>query len=145
MKITIETPKPGEEDEIIIKCKELDDSIMKLINGLKNGDDNILGYQEEKIVKLALKDIYYFESVDNKVFAYCGRDVYEVKKKLYELETLCGSGDFLRVSKSTIMNIAKLSYIKPIFNGRFEAKLKNDEKLIISRQYVVKLKEKLGL
>lgn len=145
MKITIEMPGPGEEDEIIVRCANLDERLMNLIYSLKSEQDKLTGYVEDKIVKLQPKDIYYFESVNNKVFAYTAKEMYEVHKKLYEIETEYKHTDFLRISKSIIVNVAKIAYLKPIFNGRFEAKLKNDEKIIISRQYVLELKKKLEI
>ena len=145
MKITIETPKPGEGDEIIIRCNSLDERLLNLIYSLKTEQDKLTGYTEDKIVKLIPKEIFYFESVDNKVFAYTANGVYEIHKKLYELEDQYGNSDFMRVSKSSIVNLAKIAYIRPIFNGRFEAKLKNNEKMIISRQYVADLKKKLEI
>ncbi len=145
MKITIEVPKPGEEDEIIVRCAALDERLMNLIYSLKTDQDKLTGYVEDKIVKLLPKEIYYFESVDNKVFAYTAKGTYEVHKKLYEIEAEYAHSDFLRISKSIIVNVAKIAYLKPIFNGRFEAKLKNDEKIIISRQYVLELKKKLEI
>ena len=145
MKITIETPSIGQEDEIIIRCTSLDDRIINLIYALKSEQDNLIGYMEDKIIKLVPKEVYYFESVDNKTFAYTAQGVYEVHKKLYELEKEYANTDLLRISKSVIVNVAKIAYIRPIFNSRFEAKLKNNEKIIISRQYVVELKKKLGI
>lgn len=145
MKITIEVPKPGEEDEIIVRCASLDEKMMNLIYSLKSDQDKLTGYVEDKIVKLSPKDIYYFESVDNKVFAYTAKTTYEVHKKLYEIEESYSHTDFLRISKSGIVNVSKIAYLKPTLNGRFEATLKNGEKIIISRQYVVNLKEKLGI
>lgn len=145
MKIMIETPKPGEEDEIIVRCASFDDKLMNLIYSLKSEQDKLTGYLEDKIVKLAPKDIFYFESVDNKVFAYGNKGVYEIHKKLYEIEEEYSYTDFMRISKSAIVNVAKIAYLRPIFNGRFEAKLKNEEKIIISRQYVIELKKKLGI
>ncbi len=144
MKITIETPKPGEEDEVIIRCAEVDDKLMRLIYALRE-DERLTGYLEDKIVKLSLKDIYYFEAVDNKIFAYVSEETYEIHRKLYELEQDFEHTDFLRISKSAIVNTSKIAYVKPIFNGRFEAKLKNGEKIIISRQYVAELKKKIGI
>lgn len=144
MKITIEAPKPGEEDEIIVRCADLDERILKLIQALR-AEDKLTGYIDDKIVKLSLKEIYYFESVDNKVFSYTAKENYEVHKKLYEIEQAFEHTDFLRISKSIIVNVAKIAYVKPIFNGRFEAKLKNGEKVIVSRQYVSDLKKKLGI
>ena len=144
MKITIEAPKPGEEDEIIVRCTDLDERVLKLIQALR-AEDKLTGYIDDKIVKLSLKEIYYFEAVDNKVFSYTAKETYEVHKKLYEIEQAFEDTDFLRISKSVIVNVAKIAYVKPIFNGRFEAKLKNDEKVIVSRQYVLDLKKKLGI
>jgi len=144
MKITIEAPKPGEEDEIIVRCTDLDERVLKLIQALRT-EDKITGYIDDKIVKLSLKEIYYFEAVDNKVFSYTAKETYEVHKKLYEIEQAFEHTDFLRISKSVIVNVAKIAYVKPIFNGRFEAKLKNGEKVIVSRQYVLDLKKELGI
>lgn len=76
---------------------------------------------------------------------YLEKDVYETKMKLYELEERFRGTDFLRVSKSVILNLSKVKSLSPAFNGRFEATMKNGEKLIISRQYVPALKEKIGL
>ena len=145
MKITIATPKQGEEEEIIIRCNSMDEKLLNLIYSLKTERDKLTGYTEDKIVKLVPKEIFYFESVDNKVFAYTANGVYEIHKKLYELENDYMNSDFMRVSKSAIVNLAKIAYIRPIFNGRFEAKLKNNEKMIISRQYVTELKKKLEI
>ena len=86
-----------------------------------------------------------FEAIDNKVFAYGRKNVYEVKEKLYQLEELLGSVPFMRASKSMIINLDKIRYLSPAFGGRFEALLENQEKVIISRQYVPVLKERLGL
>ena len=144
MKITIEVPKPGEADEIIVRCADLDERILKIIQALR-AEDKLTGYIEDKIVKLSLKEIYYFEAVDNKVFSYTAKETYEIHKKLYEIEQEFVHTDFLRISKSVIVNVSKIAYVKPIFNGRFEAKLKNDEKVIVSRQYVSELKKKIGI
>lgn len=145
MKITIETPQPGQEDEIIIRCAAFDEELMNLIYKLKTGREKLAVYSGPEILMLPLKEIYYFEAVDNKVFAYCRKEVYEVRKKLYELENDYENQDFLRISKSTIVHLSKISHLSPLFNGRFEAVLKNGEKIIISRQYVAMMKKKLGI
>ncbi len=102
-------------------------------------------YQDGKIYRIKTADVYYFESVDQKVFAYCRQEVYEIKSRLYELEGMLSPRDFLRATKSTILNLNHIRQLSPAFNGRFEALLKNGEKMIISRQYVADLKKKLGL
>ena len=53
--------------------------------------------------------------------------------------------DFLRVSKSAIVNLSKVRKLVPSISGRFEAVLKNGETVVISRQYVPLLKKHFGL
>jgi len=91
------------------------------------------------------KDIYYIETVDSKTFLYCEKDVYESKQKLYELEETLISGDFLRISKSVIVNLSKIKSLSPALSGRLEAVLQNSEVVIVSRQYVGELKKNFGL
>ncbi len=145
MKITIEDRMDGQEDEIIIRCKQMDEHLLKLVYAIKAGSEKLTATRGNDIVQVAPKDVFYFEAVDNKVFLYLEKEVYETKLKLYELEERFVRSDFLRVSKSVIMNLSKVKTLSPAFNGRFEATMKNGEKVIISRQYVPALKDKLGL
>lgn len=145
MKIVIETPKDGDEDEIIVRCRELDDELIELIKLLKAGKTRITGYLGGVIKQIPLNEIYYFEAVDNRVFAYCEKDVYEVKEKLYEISESFQHSDFQRISKSVIVNVSMIEFVSPMLGSRLEASLKNHEKVIISRQYVPMLKKKLGI
>ena len=145
MKITIEDLPDGGEDEIIIRCKHVDEHLLKLVYALKAGQEKLTATKGTDIVQVMPKEIFYFEAVDNKVFLYLEKDVYETKQKLYELEERFRGTDFVRVSKSVILNLSKVKSLSPAFNGRFEATMKNGEKLIVSRAYVPALKEKLGL
>ena len=145
MKITIIDKKEDEEDEIIVKCSELDESLLELINSFKKGTAKLSFYQGSKIVFVDESDIYYFESVENRVFAYTESEVYEIKLKLYELEEKYSYSDYFRANKAVLVNLDKVVSVSPAFGGRFEAILKNDCKIIISRMYVPKFKEKLGI
>jgi len=79
MKITILDKTPEEEDEIIIKCQKLDDDIKLLIERIKNHKEKITFQKDSKIIFTELNDILYFESVDDKVFAYTPDQVLETK------------------------------------------------------------------
>ena len=144
MKITILDCPEGEE-EIVIKCKQADEQILKMVYALKAGRDKLTAFKDGSIMQVEPKSIYYFEAVDNKTFLYLEKEIYETKSKLYELEERFKGTDFFRVSKSIILNLSKVAKLSPSLGGRFEAHMKNGEKLIISRQYVPALKEKLGL
>lgn len=145
MKVTIEEISRNQDEEIIIKCHAVDDNILKLINKLKTNSSVLIGFNDDNIHRLKISEVYYFEAVDNKVFIYYKDKVFESKQKLYELEELCEGKNFFRASKSIIINIAKISFVKPSISGRFEAKLDNGESVVVSRQYVPVLKKMLGL
>ncbi|MEH7085556.1 LytTR family DNA-binding domain-containing protein [Neobacillus drentensis] len=145
MKISIEEINKELAEEILIRCHEVDDEIHEIVNKLKTEDLIVLGYNNDRVHRINLSDIYYFEAVDGKVFSYCKDNVFEVKQKLYELEELCKEKNCFRASKSTILNIAKISSIYPSISGRFEAVLENGERAVVSRQYVPVLKKMLGL
>lgn len=145
MKISIEEIPGAEEEEIIIRCHEMNEEVMALLHKLKASGEQLLGICKDEIYRLRLSDIYYFETVDQKSFLYCESRVYETKLKLYEFEELAAGTQFFRASKSTVINAGKISYVKPSLSGRFLACMDNGEKLLVSRGYVPSLKKVLGL
>lgn len=144
MKIIIEKPQDGEEEQILVKCHNISPDLLNVLNTLKARDSMLIANIGNEIHRVNPLDIYYIETVDNKTFLYCKSDVYESKQKLYELEDLA-INNFLRISKSVIVNLSKIKSLVPALSGRLEAVLINDEKVIISRQYVSELKANLGI
>lgn len=144
-KITIKQIDKSREEEIIVNCHEIDDEVVSIVNMLRKSENVLLGSRDNKTFRIPIKDIFYIESVDNKTFIYLIDAVYESKQKLYELEELLSGTKLFRCSKSMILNIAKIRSVSPSVNGRFEARLTNNENVIISRQYVPNLKKCLGM
>lgn len=145
MKISIKEIPVEEEEEVVIRCHEIDEDMLSLIQKLKAQQNSLTGISGEEIHRLRLQEIYYFEVVDNKSFFYCEDKIYESKLKLYEFEALCAGAGFFRASKSVILNSDKIDFIRPSLSGRFEAVLGNKESVLVSRQYVNDLKKLLGL
>lgn len=144
MKIIIETPQPQEEDSITLRLHQIDASTLQFISDMRMKQETLIGMQNNELCRLYLYDIYYIESIDNKTFAYCERQVYEIKQKLYQIEETYTYSNFLRISKSCIINISHLSSIAPSLSGRFAAMMDNGEKVSISRQYLPMLKKKIS-
>jgi DNA-binding LytR/AlgR family response regulator len=89
-------------------------------------------------------DIYYIESVDKKTFVYLENAVYRTDFRLYQLKSKLQTYGFVQISKSCILNINVLDSIRPLFNSRMEAALKNGEKVNINRNYLNGVKKALG-
>lgn len=134
-----------QEVEVTLKCAVIDEHIRQLAENIKNLDFTINCKDENEYINLNLNDIYYFESVDDKTFVYLKDKIYECSYKLYEIERYCAVTGLVRISRSTIVNIYKIRSVKASLNGRFSAKLINDEILIINRHYVSDFKKKFGI
>lgn len=145
MKVTIDESPMHRETEIIIRCSEINEELQRIIMMIKSSEEKILGAVGGVTHFIEPKDILYFESVDKKTFIYTEVSVFETHLRLYELEEKLTKQDFFRASKSTIINISKIKKLSPRFNGKLDAVLENDERLVISRQYVPVIKQILGL
>lgn len=144
MKIIIIQDDKYDENEIEIHCKSMNDEVQTILSNLKTNTSLLIGKKEERNYKIVLKDIYYFEVIDNKTFIYLKDEVYESNMRLYEIENKFKISDFIKVSKNCILNIDKLDSVKALLNGKYEAHLDNGEIIIISRHYVSDFKKKFG-
>ena len=140
-KITkIERDKP----EILeIHCHTVSDEVREIISFVRSRQGQLSGTIDERQFEISVTDIFYIEAVENRCYIYTKGNVYESRQKLYEIEELLREKHFLRISRSMILNLMKVSSIKPALNGRFTAVLNSEEQVIISRKYVPALKSAL--
>ena len=68
---------------------------------------------------------------------------YSVQKKLYELEAELGDANFIRISKSEIVNIHKIKSLDLSITGTIRLVMKTGYETYVSRRNVSKIKEKL--
>ena len=139
----LETRKiPESEPEMVeIRYHWMTDEIQEIITFVKSRQGQLSAARDGKRFEVPVVDLFYAESVDERLFLYTAADSYEIRMKLYELEDLLENKSFLRISKSMIVNLMKISSVRPALNGRFSAVLKNGEEVIISRKYVPALKQ----
>ena len=126
-----------------IHCHRISDEVKEIVSFVKSRQGQLTGTIDDRQFEIAIGDIFYIEVVDNKTFLYTQQKVYEIRLKLYELEEALHKKYFLRISKSTLVNLMKISSIKPALNGRFTAVLYSGEETVISRKYVPALKKAL--
>jgi DNA-binding LytR/AlgR family response regulator len=143
MKVKIEQIEREREEQVLISCYEFNQKVEDIARFAKFYDEGIEAYDELGVRTVALSDIYYIEAVDQRVFAYLERDVFEIKLRLYEFEERYKELSFFRCSKSSVVNLMKINSLKPALNGRLSAILFNGENVIIARKYVPELKVKL--
>lgn len=142
MKITIKTNESIEETEVTIVCENITPEIEKVISALNLIDKQLAVKKGSEYFLINIADVFYIEVVDKKTFVYTRDNYYETDLKLYELEE---QYEFFRASKSCIINLKYINSLKADFDRKIKVTMENNEKLIVSRQYAVGLKERLGV
>ena len=145
MKVTIIEDPNIKETEISIVCTKMSSEVNDIISRISAVGLTIAGKKEEETFLIPIEDIFYFESVDGKIFFYTENEIYEAVVKLYKIEEGLRNLQFSRISKTVIVNLDKLLSVKKAENSRLVATLVNRERLSVSRQYVSEIKKKLGV
>jgi DNA-binding LytR/AlgR family response regulator len=147
MKIHLETDDNLREPEIVLRVPELNDDSAALQAAIARAIGSISKIKleiDDKDFYVAPSAVLFFESVEGKTYAHTATKLYRTRAKLYELETIL-PGQFLRVSKSAILNSSQVLSIRRNLAGpsliEFRASLK---KLTVSRGYLKKLENKLN-
>lgn len=136
------------ETKVTVEYKEKNEQVNKVISFVENiekTENCFIASSEGRLFSIKPNDVLYIESVDRKTFCYTLDNVYEIKDKLYEIEKKYLMYDYMRISKSFIVNINRIHSLKPDFGGKILATMNNGELLYISRQYAPVIKEKLGI
>jgi len=145
MKITINQSEQAQETEIVVYTREMTPQIRRMLSLLRLYDQTVTATREGRIYFVELGEIFYFDTVDDKVFLYTEDNVLETQLRLYEIEARLAGTTFLRISKSCIANLDYVESMLPLLNGKVELALKNGEKLVVSRHHCPDLKRRLGL
>ena len=69
--------------------------IVELLNG-KQSAQKMFFFKNDREYLFDISDVVYFEADNNKIYAHITNEVYEVRYKLYELESICRSKGFIR-------------------------------------------------
>lgn len=131
--------------QIIIKCKQVDNEVIRLKAHIELFDSKLPAQKDKELYFINTSEILYFDSVDNRTFLYTEDDVMEINQRLYELENILSDKDFVRISKSQIVNINKILSLKPELNRTILATMCNNEQLSISRKYVKSIRNILSI
>lgn len=126
------------EDRIDYHYKKRNKEVNEVLGLLKKYNHKLIGKTENEEVVFSLNDVYYFESVDKKTFAYLKNKVLKIEDILIDVEKAYFELGFIRVNKSTVLNIYKVNTLKSELNMKVIAMLDNNEKVQINRSYKAK-------
>ena len=146
VKVSIDIDSQHEETTIIIRCKEMDDSIKSIVDFINGqGTRFLVGQKGDMRHILKPVDIHYFHTANDTVSAVTATGEFRLKEKLYELEEMLAPSQFIRLSKSVIANLDEMSRFEASFNGTLCVYFKSGAKEYVSRNYVNAIKESLKM
>lgn len=146
MKVEVKIDNSYKEPKVIIITDTITDEVNLIINKLSEKTPQIiLGNKNEKLELIEQNDLIRIYSNSGKVFAVTDKGEYIIKFRLYEIESLLNSTQFVRISNSEIINLKKVKHFDLNFTGTICVELIDDTKTYVSRRYVSKVKKTLGI
>jgi two-component system LytT family response regulator len=97
-----------------------------------------------RIFFLPVEEIDWVEAADNYVRIHAGAEAHLVRETLQSLEGRLDPARFLRIHRSTIVNLDRIRELQPMFHGDYAVRLRDGTELTLSRNYREKLGEPLG-
>jgi len=123
------------------------DALRVLLEEMKNGPR----YLERLVIKdsgalyfLKTDDIDWIEAQGKYELVHAGTKTHLIRQGMGKLELDLDPRKFVRIHKSTIVNVDRIERLQPLFHADFRVFLRNGTTLTISRRYREKIEELLG-
>jgi two-component system, LytTR family, response regulator len=96
-----------------------------------------------RVFFLRAVEIDWIESAGNYVRLHTGREAHLLRETMNTLETKLNPARFLRIHRSTIVNVERIKELQPLFRGEYVVVLHDRTQLTSGRAYRDKLQELL--
>jgi DNA-binding LytR/AlgR family response regulator len=151
MKVEIKIDPNIKEPAIVIHAPKITSKLtdlMEAIVGLEGVEDKssfLMAKKDDKLFVIEPEQIEIIRTEGGDVKLY-NREAHEyiVTKPLHEIQEWLGGG-FVRISKSTIVNISRVDHLSNSFNGTMYIVMRNGVNDYISRKYLGDFKKRFGL
>lgn len=129
------------------RSSSLSQGILSLLEELKGGSrhlERLVIKHSGRVQLLKTQDIDWIEADGNYVRVHAGKDAHLLRETIGGLETQLHPRKFMRIHRSTIVNLDRIRELQPWFHGEYRIILRDGTELMLSRSYREKLNEVLG-
>lgn len=148
MKVECKISSDYKEPYAVLHINRMTPAVAEIISMLEKEDTaslTLIATKERKSYFMKPEDIALVRAEGREIVCYDKlKNRYVLDKPLYELENML-STLFVRISKSTIVNMNQINHVEASFNGTMELVMKNGVTDYISRSFRKSFKERLGL
>lgn len=146
MQIEIKIDSEFKEPKAVIFTDKVTDEITELVRQLSDERSSIIaGFKDDTAELLEHNDIFRIYASNGKVYAETANGTFTLRLRLYEAEQRLDNQIFVRISNSEIINLKKVTNFDLSFVGTICVKLSNGTVTYVSRRYVAKIKQILGI
>ncbi len=97
-----------------------------------------------RVLLLRVEEIDWVEAADNYVNLHVGSESHLLRETMNALEQRLPSDRFVRIGRSTIVNMDRIKELQPLFHGEYAVILLDGTRVTLSRTYRDKLNQLLG-
>lgn len=146
MEVELKLDPGRQEPKIMILTGEETEELRRLARELSGLSlDPIQVWLGEEVRRLSQGNVLRFYTDGKGVSAQTEEGVYSVRSRLYELEERLDPRRFVRISNSEIVNLDKVTALDLSLAGTIRMTLNGTTAVYVSRRYVKRMKETLGL
>lgn len=147
MQIKIQIDSACAEPELVIRAAAVTEEVQALIARLSDARSAaIAGFAGDTVHLLQPDEILRIYAQQQKVYAQAlDGNLYALRLRLYEAEERLMPLRFVRISHSEIVNLRRVKRLDLSLSGTICMELSNGTTAFVSRRYVAKIKEILGI
>ena len=123
---------------------ELNDRLLSLLEYLKTEPkhlERLMIKSSGRVFFLRTEEIDWIEAEGNYLRLHAGRDRHLLRETMNRLASKLDPDKFLRIHRSTLVNIERIKELQPLFSGDYVVILRDGKQLTLSRSYRDKLLE----
>ena len=146
MQIEIKIDENCTEPKITIVTNKVTDEVNEIMKKLAGEQTQMIaGFKDEQVTVLEPNQIYRIYALNGRVYAETELQKFVIRLRLYEVEQRLANNSFVRISNSEIINIKKVRGFDLSFTGTICVSLSNGTVTYVSRRYITKIKQLLGI
>ena len=146
MKIEIKIDEDCTETKIVVVTSKVTEEVNEIVKRLSSEQPQMIaGFKDEQATMLEPNQIYRVYASEGKVYAEAENGTHLLRLRLYEVEQRLAKCSFVRISNGEIINLKKVKGFDLSFAGTICVSLSNGTVTYVSRRYVAKIKQLLGL
>lgn len=146
MQVEIKIDSAVKEPKVVILTDQMTEEINEMVRKLSDPESQMIaGFQNDTVTLLDQDTILRIYAANGKVFATTDKGEYLLRLRLYEMDARLRRDRFVRISNSEIVNLKKVRHFDLSFSGTICVSLSDGTETYVSRRYVSKIKDLLGL